>query len=226
LAPGKITAIVRDRRHPWILWVQVGLEDPVPLDEKVVLAFDLHVGMELDGELIERLGTREIAARAEREALRLATRRAYSIREMEALLRRKGYGEEATREALEKLESLGYLDDRLYAKLWVEGRMYARPMGRWRLKHELRQKGIDPDIVSQTLKAVLADGNETEVARKLARSWWERHHPASRSARGRRQHLGRLAAFLERRGFSHSTIAEVIRQLGGDYPDDDNLTVD
>lgn len=219
VAPGKITAIERDRRHPWRHWVQVGLEEPVPLDEKVVLALDLYVGMELDGELIERLESIELAVRAEREALRLVARRVYSSGEMDTLLRRKGYGELVIREVLHKLESLGYLDDRLYARLWVEGRMHARPMGRWRLKHELMQRGIDPDIVSETLEDLMADTDETEVALNLARTWWERHPPASRSARGRRQHLARLAAFLQRRGFNPSTIAEVLRQVAGQFQD-------
>lgn len=216
LAPGKITSIERDRRRPWRHWVQVGVEEPVPLDEKVVLAFDLHVGMDLDPELVECLSSREMVIRAEREALRLAARQAYSSGEMEALLRRKGYGEEAIREALRKLESLGYLDDRLYARLWVEGRMHARPMGRWRLKQELLQKGIDPDLVSKTLQEVLGDSDETEVALHLARSWWERHPPASRSSRDRRQHLARLAGFLQRRGFNQSTIVEVLREVASD----------
>lgn len=66
--------------------------------------------------------------------------------------------------AVPKLIELDLIDDRKFAKWWVEQRCRLNPRGNLALKVELSQKGIDQEIIASVL---LTHEQEVELARKL-----------------------------------------------------------
>jgi regulatory protein len=60
--------------------------------------------------------------------------------------------------AIERLISLGYLDDAEFARAWVESRDRAHPRGAGALRRELRLKGVADDVIADVLadRAALA----------------------------------------------------------------------
>jgi regulatory protein len=125
-----------------------------------------------------------------------------------ARLRRRGAPAEVADEVVADLTARGYLDDALFARLWVATRS-ARGYGRVRLAAELRARGVAPALVQEALGAVEPDA-DLERARAIAR----RRLPALRSARGERA-AGRLRDHLLRRGFAGGLVARVVRELLG-----------
>ncbi len=139
----------------------------------------------------------------ERDPIDLATRalrnRDRSRRELDDRLARAGIPEPARREALERLERVGYLDDRRFAA----GRARAlaqRGYGNEAIRHDLTGRGIEPET-AETAVAELAP--EAERAALLA---------------ARLGPDGRLAARLQRKGFDVETVASV---LGAAFADTD-----
>jgi len=92
--------------------------------------------------------------------------RARSEKEIRDKLKDKGFEAAVIDQAVEFLKKARFLDDALFAKLWVESRA-KRFIGVKRLIFELKNKGIRRDLIDKTIETVLKDNNEDEVIREL-----------------------------------------------------------
>lgn len=136
--------------------------------------------------------TREIA-------LRRLERRDYSRGELtEYLVRRRGCALDDVDEVLDRLESVGLVDDRRFAAAWAASRRRSRKLSAGAIARELRAKQVSNEIIAETLTA-FDPGGEAEAALELARS-------GARGMKGldRRIAYRRLAAVLARKGYGPS----------------------
>lgn len=208
----RITAIERQKRNPER--VNVFLDGAfafgLPLD--AVLSHRLRTGITLDPTQIEDLKALDDTAKALDAAIRLLTARPRSVREITDRLRQKTYDDETINRVIEKLRDWRYIDDEAFARYWVENRDTNRPRGRRLLEQELRQKGIDREIVGGAIEE--AEIDEHAGAREIARSKL-RSYRTLEPALARR----RLGAFLARRGYGFGVIKPVLDELFGESDD-------
>lgn len=136
-------------------------------------------------------------------ALRYVTLRPRSRWELVTYLEKKGYEVPTIEAVLGKLDELELVDDRAFAKAWVEYRQNLRPRSRRQLTAELRQKRIDNDIIEEVVGVI---DNEQEVAniQEIAQR---------KRKQSRYQDPQKLMAYLSRQGFNYGLIKRALEEL-------------
>ena len=74
---------------------------------------------------------------------------------------------ESIEEIIEYLYSYNYLDDEKFARAFVKDKLNFSPVGRYKLTHDLNEKGISSEIIEIVLEDYLDDAQEVEIAKKL-----------------------------------------------------------
>ena len=116
-------------------------------------------------------------------------------------LRERGYAAAAIEAALSECERRNYLDDRLFAQLYVKSVLDRKAVGRMRLLHDLLRHGVDGAMAREVLDAV-DDDEDARIERALAKL------EATRPQDG----YGQLGRRLERLGFTAPLIARALRR--------------
>ncbi|MEK7729546.1 MAG: regulatory protein RecX, partial [candidate division KSB1 bacterium] len=90
------------------------------------------------------------------KSYRLLAARGRSEKELREALLRVKYAREVVEAVLEKCREQHFVDDAKFAQQFVQSRLRNRPMGRERLKMELRNKGVCNAIIAATLEEAFA----------------------------------------------------------------------
>lgn len=135
------------------------------------------------------------------KAYRLLAVHARSEKELRDVLARAQFAEEIIAAVIENCKQQRFIDDANFVRQFIQSRLRNRPMGRQRLAIELRQKGVDAEIINTALDDFFAEQDQLTLADQLAEK--QRKRLANLPAPKSRQ---RLADFLRRRGFDWETI--------------------
>lgn len=147
--------------------------------------------------------------RAKNTAYRYLTIRSRSRAEIVKKLRDKEFSPSVIEAVMEDLLRLGYVDDRKFAAQWAASRARLRGYGRKRIEQELRQKGVGQETIREALGEAIPPEDERETARTVAEKKLRTMKSLEPEARKRR-----LAGFLERKGFPHEIIWDILRTVG------------
>lgn len=202
---GVITTIEPQQRDPDRVNVFLDGEFAFGASRLVVASRHLAPGQHLTDEAVEELKRDDLAERTFSAALNFLSFRPRSRREMRDYFRRRGIESEIGDAVIARLERTGFLDDREFARFWVENRQTFRPRGARALRMELRQKGLDTEVVEEALTSI---GDEDALAREAAGK-----KVRSFSGLEERDFFRRMVGFLQRRGFGYETSARVTREL-------------
>lgn len=88
--------------------------------------------------------------KAENVALKLLRRR-YSRRKFCQKLREKGFSAETIQETADKMEKLGYINDRDYAHAFVHDCIFLKKYGPRKIKQGLFERGINKNLTDEAL---------------------------------------------------------------------------
>jgi regulatory protein len=168
---------------------------------------DLDTGPEADPESVAR-----------KILLDQLTGRARTRSELATKLAQREVPDDVATRLLDRFEEVGLVDDAAFAREWVEQRQSGRGLARRALAQELRRKGVDAEVVRETLDEVDPD-DEVEAARSLVRA-------KLRSVRSLEHDkaVRRLVGMLARKGHSSSVAFRVVKDelatVGHDVDDD------
>jgi regulatory protein len=221
LRSGTITALRIQERDPQRVNMFLDDEFAIGLSLDTLVRERLYVGQTLTQSEFARLVGAEQADKAYHAALRAIEQRPRSAAEINERLRRKGYAAEDIAAAIERLHTLGLVDDAAFARFWIDGRQRQRPRGPAALRAELRRKGVDPATIAAAIDNSGAVESQEEQARSVARGALRRYADSADYAAFSR----RLGGLLQRRGFGHEVVrmvvAELWSELRNDAPPDD-----
>lgn len=132
-------------------------------------------------------------------------KRSYTIKQIEEKLERKGHSKEVIHAVIDYCLKMGYLNDEEYVRQWVSTRNRLKPIGKRRIIHELKGKGIEQEIIMEYLDHNFSDEEEYELATSLIKK------KIGHNLDKENINFNKLYRFLLRRGFSHYIAMKVLR---------------
>jgi len=148
---------------------------------------------------------RQLLAKASGYALLLLRYRQRSESELRQRLKRKGFEESVIEQTLLFLKEHHFVDDCQFARFWIQARLN-KPLGINRIILELRQKGVNQDIIKQELSEIKLGYDEKKAIKTLA----SKRLRLLKKTTDPKKAKARVFSFLVRRGFSPEVVAEVI----------------
>jgi regulatory protein len=207
----KITALKLQKRNK--NRVNIFLDGEYAFGLTKIVAGWLQVGQEITEEKIKQLQEKDQIEVALQRAINFINYRPRSENEVRKNLKKKNIEEEVIEEVIERLLKGGLVDDLNFANLWVENRSEFRPRGRRALRMELRQKGIEDEVIESAIADIDEDDLAYQAAKKQARKYqhleWQDYQK-------------KMYGFLARRGFDYGIISIVISKTWDELTAHDN----
>ncbi len=138
---------------------------------------------------------------------KLLARRPLSEREARERLEEAAFPCEEIDAALAHALESRWVDDRTFARLWVEDRLAHHPLSRRAIAEELRGRKIPHDLAAGALDEHYPSDREREFATDLAKARLARLANLDDATRRRR-----TMDFLTRRGFAAASAADAVRR--------------
>lgn len=129
----------------------ISLEDDSKLSlyEETILEYNLLLTKNIDD--IEEISKFNMQYEAYYIALKSINSRFKSIEEVRKMLKNKEYSSEIIDFAVDRLIKQGYLNDKLFAKLYINNQIVTTSRGPLRIKKDLSDKGVDNNIIDEEL---------------------------------------------------------------------------
>lgn len=167
--------------------------------------FHIRDGQELSEESYRHIMTQILPRRAKLRSMNLLQSKDYTRKQLEDKLRQGDYPQECIDEALAYVESYGYIDDRRYARDFIEYHLQTK--SRMRIETDLMKKGISKDIIREVFDELNDMGigqDETAMIRDLLT---KRKYCVDTASRQEQQ---KMYGYLYRRGFSQDAIMKAL----------------
>ncbi|RZO45732.1 MAG: regulatory protein RecX [Proteobacteria bacterium] len=168
-----------------------------------VTELSLYAGQQLSPDLLEQIQSAGRFREIYKKSLDLLARREHSIWELRQKLRQRFPGFREVEPVLLQLEEQKFLCDERFSLNFVRSRMANRSWGAYRLRAELKQRGVAGQWIDQALASEVDESVLREKAEALVRKFGFPTDPAAKR---------KLAQKLYQRGFSQELINQVLSQ--------------
>lgn len=171
------------------------------LSESGLLNAGIKIGQELSPEELIQLKETASEDKGIYRVLDLIARRPRSEGEIRDYLKRKKYEGEEIEKILNALSIKGHIDDKDFARRWIESRRLLKSTSRRKLQLELRQKKVNNEIIDKVMSEDETD--EVETIKELI---------AKKRSSTRYRDQKKLMQFLARQGFNYSDIKQALAE--------------
>ncbi len=177
------------------------------LDEHTLGRAGFHIGDEIDEDKIQNYSARDEFFRARDYGLLLLSYRDRSEQEFRKRLLDRAYNRDVVEEVIDLFKGENLINDRLFAEKWIEHILGSRPMGAMRVRHELRAKRVDEQVVDDVVGRMLDREKERDLAHTAADKKMRalKGYPIDKVRR-------RLFQHLQGRGFQFDIIHDVMKE--------------
>lgn len=186
-------------------------EMKIYIHSEIIRKYNVAKGMELSEEEADRLIYENDLRRARERALYLMESRDHSYRELFDKLE-KNYSEDICFEVCNRLAEIGVINDRRYAEKLCRQLFEVKKLGRYRVKQEMRLKGLGSEIIEEAMENFSEDDDSFERLEKLVEQKYERYLTD-------RKGVEKVKNALARKGYSFGEIKEVLDLYDLDFDD-------
>ena len=142
------------------------------------------------------------------KALKFLSYRPRSEKEIRDKLRRKKASEEIINKIISRLKENNFLNDEEFAKWWIEQRTNFKPRSVRLIKIELKQKGIDKELIDETIDHLPSTIDDLSSAKKLIEKRISRYKNLTPDKK-----FQKIARYLSSKGFDYDIIKEIFKDL-------------
>ena len=204
---GTITKIEVQKNNDQRCSIFVYVQFLLGIEAELVYEFNLEKGQVLTEDTLNCLLDQEELLNAKQDAFNLLSYRQRSTQELKERLLRKDYGIEIVNQVINILNRLEYLDDEEFAISWIKDRI-TKGYGPYRIRQQLKEKGVNVNIIEQGLSEEYSSQLEYNLASDLAAKKRSRY-----SDEDYHEQRYKLSKVLERKGFSFEIINLVLDDL-------------
>jgi len=205
-----ITKIIRQKKKNHRYSLMSSEEFIIGIADETLIEFNIHLGMQLSEEMLDKLKKKESIVAVKEQAWRFLARREHSTKELSDKLLHKNFSPADVNYIIEDLINKDYLNNTRFARQLINEEISLKRNGPRYIKANLLKKGIDMSVTDELLAELYTENRQVENCHWLA---------------GKKQksliHLEpeiqkkRLADFLNRKGFTWEIISRVIGELIG-----------
>lgn len=185
-------------------------------DEKLILSGDtfynsgLRKGDEVSEDRYSYFIEQNILYHIKQRALSLISRRIHSEKEIFIKLKVKSYDERLIKIVLNDLKSISFIDDKYFAKHYIEEKLQGKKWGMNKIRAALFSKGVSSNIIDEVISEFDNTENNIELVDELARKKLEQ---LKKRNLDEKKNYQKVIAFLLSRGFDYSLSAEVCNKI-------------
>jgi len=165
----------------------------------------------MDRDIDDKSDNSPDSKKALQTVFRLLKIRPRSEKEINDRLRKKHFTQPVIAYTLTYLKRHHLIDDNAFAHEWIEARL-RKPFGSNRIRYELIEKGIKPELIQQNLAAILSHHDEEASLKELAIKQKKKYRNIDMDTSRRK-----LYGYLIRRGFPKENILRTIHELLKDH---------
>lgn len=209
----KIVKYKKNKQGKYIVYLDDGRE--LILYEEVILKFNLLLTREVLESQIEEINNVNFEYDVYYVALKSIQSRFKSTYDLKKLLINKEYPIDLVDMAIEKLTKQGYLNDRSFAKGYINNQMVTTNYGPNRIISVLLEKKVDRNIIDEEIIVFTEDIQEEKIRKLVDRSI------KSNRTRGGVVLKNKIVNDLKNYGYDYSFISRIISEF--DFSNDSDL---
>lgn len=206
---GTVTDIKKVRRRSGRVAVYVDGMFAMELDASLASEHGVVRGFPLSGSICAMLRKADSRRTALNKALDFLSYRSRTEEEIRKKLRDAGCEDEVIGATVERLGTLGYLDDERFARDFVTSRIVRRSHGPLRVRRDLFRLGIDESVV----EAAIAEVASRETLLDSAISIGMKYVARLDRERDDRKRRWKFVQYLLRRGFPADIAGEAVERV-------------
>lgn len=203
-----VTSIEPQKRRKKRFNLYIDAEFFCGLSEDTIVRRNLKVGQSFTKKELDKLLLDEQYSKAFDKALRFLGYRPRSEKEIKDKLTLKDFHPKIIDKVIKELKGKGLLNDEEFSRLWIKSRKSLRPSGKYILERELKQKGIDKEIIDKIMAKEINEDEELNLALQAARKKKKGYKRLPQLKFNQK-----MSQFLARRGFSWNIIKKVLEKL-------------
>ena len=144
--------------------------------EEVILKYNLLIKKEIDEATLIEIDQYNQECDVYYVALRSIENRFRSVYELKGILMKKEYPMDLIDKALDKLIKQGYLNDRLFAKSYINNQIVTTNKGPFRIEKDLTEKMVDSSIIHEELLVFSEEEQITRIQKIIEKGIRSNHN--------------------------------------------------
>lgn len=201
----KIELIEFKRRRPERFLVHFDDGSALLFSPEVVVKYGFAIGKTFEEAEFAGICREDGIRRAKDQLLKYLGIRPHSRRELLLKGLKKGFTAAHIEAALDDLAAVGLIDDRQFARQFIQNELLLRPCSKNLLTEKLLKRGVAPAIFQPLLAEIFEKQPQEEIIRKIAQKFLAKHPQLPVQKR-----TEKLVRHLQNKGFQWSLITWVL----------------